>query len=397
MLPGRPPTRAREHATRSSAASRRSCAASAATTSTSSSNAGRPFNLAKLIVGSEGTLGVVLEAKLSWFRCRRRRPCSSIQFADLLERSGDAADPGHGPSAVEVMDSFILDNTQAEPRARRAAHELHRRRPGALLCVEFYADRADELPPRLDALEADCAARGFGYRYHHALDLAAQARIWSLREAALGLSMAEKDDAKAISFVEDTAVAPEQLRDYIERFLGSSPARHDGRRLRPRLGRLPARPAGRQPEDRRGRPHVRGDRRGGRRPGARVRRRALGRARRRPGAQPVHGEDVRPGALPGVPRDQAHVRPARHPQPRQDRRRAAADRQPALRRRLRHADVRRRSSTTRRTAAWAAPSRCAAASAPAARSTTARCARRTWRRATRSTRRAAGPTRCGWR
>jgi Fe-S oxidoreductase len=36
---------------------------------------------------------------------------------------------------------------------------------------------------------------------------------------ALGLSMAEKGDAKAISFVEDTAVAPEQLRDYIAEFL----------------------------------------------------------------------------------------------------------------------------------------------------------------------------------
>ncbi len=61
-----------------------------------------------------------------------------------------------------------------------------------------------------------------------------------------------KDDAKSLSFVEDTAVAPERLRDYIERFLGIvRGARHVGRRLRARLGRLPARAAGRQPEDRR--------------------------------------------------------------------------------------------------------------------------------------------------
>ena len=46
-----------------------------------------------------------------------------------------------------------------------------------------------------------------------------QARIWKLRTLALGLSMAEKGDAKAISFVEDTAVAPERLRDYIAEFL----------------------------------------------------------------------------------------------------------------------------------------------------------------------------------
>jgi FAD/FMN-containing dehydrogenase len=34
----------------------------------------KPVNLAKIMVGSEGTLGVVLEAKLGWFRCRRRKP-----------------------------------------------------------------------------------------------------------------------------------------------------------------------------------------------------------------------------------------------------------------------------------------------------------------------------------
>ena len=51
------------------------------------------------------------------------------------------------------------------------------------------------------------------------IDAAAQAKVWSLREAALGLSMAMKGDGKAVSFVEDTAVAPEHLRAYIARFL----------------------------------------------------------------------------------------------------------------------------------------------------------------------------------
>jgi hypothetical protein len=48
---------------------------------------------------------------------------------------------------------------------------------------------------------------------------AEQARVWSFREAALGLSMATKGDGKAVSFVEDTAVAPDKLRDYIARFI----------------------------------------------------------------------------------------------------------------------------------------------------------------------------------
>ena len=117
------------------------------------------------------------------------------------------------------MDKFILDKTKENLALDRLRQTFIEGDPGAILCVEMYADHAEDLPPRLDALEQDLSARGLGYRFHRAIDPAAQARIWGLREAALGLSMAMKGDAKSLSFVEDTAVAPEKLRDYIERFL----------------------------------------------------------------------------------------------------------------------------------------------------------------------------------
>jgi FAD/FMN-containing dehydrogenase len=181
---------------------------------------GQPFNLAKLMVGSEGTLGVVLSAKVRLVPLPAAKAVLAIQFASLLESL--AATPlilRHGPSAVEVMDKSILDHTRESPALEALRRSFIDGDPAALLCVEFYADRAEDLPPRLAALERDLRANGLGYAYVHALDLAAQARIWSLREAGLGLSMAMKEDAKSLSFVEDTAVAPERLRDYIERFL----------------------------------------------------------------------------------------------------------------------------------------------------------------------------------
>jgi len=182
---------------------------------------GRPFNLARLMVGSEGTLGVVLSAKLKLVPLPRAKAVMAIQFEHLLESL--AAAPvilRHGPSAVEVMDKSILDHTRKSAALEAMRQSFIEGDPGSLLCVEFYADRAEDLPPRLEALERDLRAQKLGYRYHHALDLAAQARVWSLREAGLGLSMAMREDAKSLSFVEDTAVAPERLRDYIERFLG---------------------------------------------------------------------------------------------------------------------------------------------------------------------------------
>jgi FAD/FMN-containing dehydrogenase/Fe-S oxidoreductase len=181
---------------------------------------GKPFNLAKIMVGSEGTLGVVLSARLNLVPLPAAKAVVAIQFADLLESL--AATPAilaHRPSAVEVMDKSLLDYTRQSAELESLRRSFIEGDPGSLLCVEFYADRQEDLPPRLEALERDLRSRGFGYRYHHALDPAAQARIWRLREAGLGLSMAMKEDAKSLSFVEDTAVAPERLRDYIEAFL----------------------------------------------------------------------------------------------------------------------------------------------------------------------------------
>ncbi len=181
----------------------------------------KPVNMAKIMVGSEGTLGVVLEAKLRLVPLPKAKAVMVVMFADLLESL--AATPiilTHKPSAVEVMDKAILDNTRQNAALDGIRNQFIVGDPGATLCVEFYGDRKEDLPPRLAALEQDLRARHLGYAYRSETELPAQARIWSLREAALGLSMAMKEDAKSISFVEDTAVAPEKLRDFIDRFLG---------------------------------------------------------------------------------------------------------------------------------------------------------------------------------
>ena len=352
------------------------------------------------MVGSEGTLGVVLEAKLNLVPLPAAKAVLAIQFADLLEAL--AATPlilRHQPSAIEVMDKFILDHTRQSAQLDALRNSFIEGDPGAMLCVEFYADRPEDLPPRLQALEQDLRARGLGYRFHHALDLPGQARIWSLREAALGLSMAMKDDAKSISFVEDTAVAPEKLRDYIEQFLQLI-QRHGtsaGVYAHASVGCLHVRPVVnlKTEEGVRKFEAIAND---GRRPRARVRRRAVGRAWRRPGAQPVHGEDVRPGAVRGVPHHQAHVRSPRHLQSGQDRRCAAADGEPALRRadtqtptpghvlrllRVRRLGRRRRDVQRPRRVPQEARRH--------------DVSRRTWRRARKPTRRAAAPTCCAWR
>jgi FAD/FMN-containing dehydrogenase/Fe-S oxidoreductase len=177
------------------------------------------FNLARMFVGSEGTLGVTVEAKLALVERPRARATLVVQFAGVLDAL--AAAPfilQHGPAAVEIVDKYVLDSTRLNAEASRLRDFLVGD-PGAILLIEFYDERADLLPPRLAALEDELRRRRFGDRHLAVADPALQARVWKLRTMALGLSMAEKGDAKAISFVEDTAVAPENLRDYIAEFL----------------------------------------------------------------------------------------------------------------------------------------------------------------------------------
>jgi len=180
----------------------------------------KPFNLAKMIVGSEGTLGLVIAAKIALVALPAAKAVLTIEFEELLDAL--AATPlvlRHRPSALEVMDRFILDHAKESPALDALRRSILETDPGALLCVELYGDRAADLTTRLEALEGDLAGSGYRCRWRRAIAPADQARIWSFREASLGLSMAMKGDDKSLSFVEDTAVAPEKLRDYIERFL----------------------------------------------------------------------------------------------------------------------------------------------------------------------------------
>ncbi len=109
----------------------------------------RPFNLAKMMVGSEGTLGVVLEATLNLVPLPKAKAVLVVQFKELLEALGST--PlilRHKPSAVEVMDKFLLDHTYLSPNLQRVRETFIEGDPGAILCIEFYDDAAENLPPQ---------------------------------------------------------------------------------------------------------------------------------------------------------------------------------------------------------------------------------------------------------
>jgi FAD/FMN-containing dehydrogenase len=98
-------------------------------------NPRRPVDLTKILVGSEGTLGIVVEARIRLVPLPIVRAVLAVEFAHVLDAL--AATPtvlGHRPSAVEVMDGFILSYTKASPTLN-AACRLSSPRPAERCCA----------------------------------------------------------------------------------------------------------------------------------------------------------------------------------------------------------------------------------------------------------------------
>ena len=177
-----------------------------------------PVNLTQAVVGSEGTLTVVTEAKVNLVPLPTHKGLAVVHFSDLIECM-EASVPilEHEPSAVEMIGRMVLKNCAENPGYRHLMDFLEGE-PTELLFVEFYGDSEPEVRSKLQALKADLDHRRLGYATLTTTEPALQRRWYSLREAGLGLAMALKGDAKPLPYVEDTAVSPEKLPEYVRRF-----------------------------------------------------------------------------------------------------------------------------------------------------------------------------------
>ncbi len=178
----------------------------------------RPLNMARLVVGSEGTLITVLEAKVRLIRRPKRTALDVIHFADMqeaLESSTSILETG--PYAVEITDKMILDlargNIENSQRMKFVQGD-----PAAIMMVEYAGEDEAEVRAKVEALEARRQRERFGYASHVAYPPAEQQSIWKLRKAGLGLLLGMKGDHKPIAFVEDTCVEPRHLAKFVARF-----------------------------------------------------------------------------------------------------------------------------------------------------------------------------------
>lgn len=178
-----------------------------------------PFNLANLIVGSEGTLAVVTEATVQLVP----QPTAVVAVAGHFESAAAAIAANDdarecGAAAIELVDRFILDLARGSPVHGALVSMLHGR-PGAVLFVEFYGDSIAEARSMAERLERQWRAHGRGYATLRAESPDERRRFQELRKAGNGmLQAAGEGRERAIAFVEDTAVDPARLAEYTTRF-----------------------------------------------------------------------------------------------------------------------------------------------------------------------------------
>ncbi|MBN9562537.1 MAG: FAD-binding protein [Alphaproteobacteria bacterium] len=183
-------------------------------------------NLARLLVGSEGTLAFSAAIELALAPIKPRKALGICQFPTF--RAGMEATRhivGLDPEAVELVDRTMIDLGRGIPIYRATIDDMLIGEPGSLLLVEFHGHEDAPLLGKLADLEALMGDLGHPGAVVRATEGGFQARIAEVREAGLNIMMSMKGDGKPVSFIEDCAVSLDCLADYTER-LNAVFARH---------------------------------------------------------------------------------------------------------------------------------------------------------------------------
>ncbi len=179
---------------------------------------GSDLDMARFVVGSEGTLVTITEAKLRIVPIPAVRGLTVIHFSDLFESmEATVATLETDPAAVELIGSMIIRQARENLEYSRLTDFIEGD-PEALLVVEMIGNSEAEVESKLDALERRVKRSGLGYAMPRLMRPEDQARVWAVRKAGLGLMMNVPGSAKPLPFVEDTAVDPQKLPDFVRRF-----------------------------------------------------------------------------------------------------------------------------------------------------------------------------------
>jgi FAD/FMN-containing dehydrogenase/Fe-S oxidoreductase len=176
---------------------------------------GEPFNLCKLIAGSEGTLAFITEIKLQLIS----QPPKEIALVCIHCHSIDEALRAnivalkHSPMASELVDRYIMNFTRAHPEYHKNCFFIEGD-PAAILMVEFMANTFIDSSNSAQLLVDELKNKGYGYAFPVLYNNDTK-YSWDVRKAGLGLLRNLPGDTQPVNLIEDCAVAPDELPEYI--------------------------------------------------------------------------------------------------------------------------------------------------------------------------------------
>ncbi len=172
------------------------------------------YDLSKLFVGSEGTLGVVTEMTLKIVPLPRERAVLLAYF-DSLDKAGRALVEilKHRPSALEIMDRYFFEFVRENDPA---FDKILPKNLEAALLIEFEDDDPEKVREQIEAQETELLNQSkLAFGAEKAFDPAEQARLWAVRSSAWSLINKVKGRRKPQNFIDDVAVDPAKIPDYL--------------------------------------------------------------------------------------------------------------------------------------------------------------------------------------
>ncbi|WP_460123970.1 D-2-hydroxyglutarate dehydrogenase YdiJ [Pseudomonas sp. S2_C03] len=182
------------------------------------------FNLNSVLCGAEGSLGYIVEAKLNVLPIPKYSVLVNVRYSSFMDALRDAnALLAHKPLSIETVDSKVLLLAMKDIVWHSVAEYFPSDAERATLginLVEFSGEDVAQVNADVAAFVEHLQADKTIERLGHTLAEGAEAvtRVYTMRKRSVGLLGNVEGEVRPQPFVEDTAVPPEKLADYIAEF-----------------------------------------------------------------------------------------------------------------------------------------------------------------------------------
>ena len=178
------------------------------------------WNLSKIFAGSEGSLGLVLEAKINLEPIPKFKAAFTVHYQDRMEAIREVYQmTSFDPAAIEMLDFNVFEQSVKNNMTKGLHQRLIIGEPQATLSVEFFCLSQDELDQKIADFTEWLNKNSKAYAFPILRTASELDDSWALRKNGLGLLMGDPSGRKPMPFIEDMAIPLEHLADYIQEVL----------------------------------------------------------------------------------------------------------------------------------------------------------------------------------